>query len=104
MPSLTYIYAKKIMKKIKYLIRSFINYFDNKSCNYCGSNEFAVVKNKYVVTTLVECKKCFLRYRIPKDKLSYLKEFYQSEYKVANQLMTTFPSKDELTVLKKTNL
>jgi len=91
------------MKKIKYLLRSFINYFDSKSCSYCGSNEFVIVIKKYFFTSLVECKKCYLRYRIPKDKLSYLKEFYQTEYKVANQLMTTFPSTEELAMLKKTN-
>ena len=91
------------MKKIKYLLRSFVHYFDKKNCSYCGNNEFMVIKKKYFITTLVECTNCFLRYRIPKDKLSYLQKFYQSEYKVANQLMTTFPTPAELKVLKDSN-
>ena len=91
------------MKKIKYLFWSFINSFSKDDCGHCGSHEYDVVERKYLVTSLIECKNCHLRYRILKDKLSYLQNFYQSEYKVANKLMITFPSETELVHHKQTN-
>ena len=91
------------MSKISYLLRSIRNLSKDTSCPYCHSQKSEVIEKKYVVTKLIRCKKCCLQYRIPKDDQEFLKQFYQTDYKVDVQMMTTLPSDKELEILKQTN-
>ena len=88
------------MSKINYLLRSLANLSKEGSCPYCSNMETELVEKKYLVTRLVRCSKCRLQYRLPKDEQEFLKKFYQTDYKVDVQMMTSLPSDEELTVLK----
>jgi 2-polyprenyl-3-methyl-5-hydroxy-6-metoxy-1,4-benzoquinol methylase len=50
-------------------------------CTNCGSNKFATVDRKYVVTSLRRCEACHLLYRIPTDDLDANFKFYQRAYR-----------------------
>lgn len=91
------------MSKISYLLRSIRNLSKDVSCPYCCNEQSDVVEKKYIVTKLVRCNRCSLQYRTPKDDQEFLKKFYQTDYKVDVQMMTTLPSDKELEILKRNN-
>ena len=84
-------------------MRSIRNLSKDVSCPYCCNEQSDVVEKKYMVTKLVRCNRCSLQYRIPKDDQEFLKKFYQTDYKVDVQMMTTLPSDKELEILKRNN-
>lgn len=89
--------------RVKYLIRSAVNYFEKRKCPNCGSTEFEKEQRKYGVTLLLRCKQCGLKHRHPKDKKEWLEKFYQSEYQIDVHMMTHMPADTELDELKKKN-
>lgn len=91
------------MSKIKYLLRSISNIFQSKKCPYCGTIDFTIIQRKYFVTSLLQCSNCRLLYRHPKDSKDFLDNFYQSEYKIDVQMMTSMPGDEEIEKLKRNN-
>jgi len=70
------------------------------TCPACGSNT-RTVHRKYLVTTLRECPRCFLRFRFPKDEPDATRKFYEDE--VYNQATATeLPSESQLQKLIET--
>jgi hypothetical protein len=68
---------------------------DANSCPACGGRDAQVVKRKFVVTALRECRGCALRIRTPKDDPGAAETFYADE--VYKQGFTTdLPSDAEL--------
>lgn len=88
------------MSKFNYLLRSVTNFSKKASCPHCNNGETELVEKKYFVTKLVRCSRCKLQYRLPKDDQEFLKEFYQTDYKVDVEMMTGLPSEKELNILK----
>jgi len=65
------------------------------ACPACGSTDSEIVRRKYGVTALRECRMCFLRFRTPKDDPGAAETFYVDE--VYKQGFTTdLPSDAEL--------
>jgi len=65
------------------------------SCPSCGASNDRLVRRKYVVTALRECRECGLRFRTPKDDPDAAQSFYTDE--IYKQGFTTdLPSDAEL--------
>jgi SAM-dependent methyltransferase len=65
------------------------------ACPACGGSDSRIVRRKYVVTALRECRTCSLRFRTPKDDPGAAETFYVDE--VYQQGATTdLPSDSEL--------
>jgi 2-polyprenyl-3-methyl-5-hydroxy-6-metoxy-1,4-benzoquinol methylase len=68
------------------------------ACPACGVSAPLLVRRKYRVTALRECRSCFLRFRTPKDDIGAAESFYKDE--VYKQGFTTdLPSDVELQVM-----
>lgn len=68
------------------------------ACPACGNSDNQIVRPKYGVTALRQCKACWLRYRTPKDDPGAAETFYADE--VYKQGFTTdLPSDAELQVM-----
>jgi 2-polyprenyl-3-methyl-5-hydroxy-6-metoxy-1,4-benzoquinol methylase len=66
-------------------------------CPGCGSSNTSLVRRKYVVTSLWECRSCGLRFRIPKDDRNSAEKFYQDDY--AAGFTTDCPTPEALAAL-----
>ncbi len=66
----------------------------DRSCPSCASPEVETVQRKSVVTALLECRKCGLRFRVPKDSAAKSRHFYQESYEQG--FTTDLPSDNEL--------
>lgn len=65
------------------------------TCPACGASDAKLVRRKYAVTALRECRNCSLRFRTPKDDPDAAQSFYADE--IYKQGFTTdMPSDAEL--------
>ncbi len=87
-------------QKLSYLADSAIRYFEPKKCPHCGASDCNTVDRKYLVTRLLECQECHLKFRHPYEAVQSNKEFYQKEYKEEDQLTTNLPNKEEIEIIK----
>ena len=72
------------------------------TCPSCDCADSTIVKRKYLVTSLAECRSCGLRYRLPKeDDESQTADFYQEEY--SEGFTTDCPDPDALATMLATN-
>jgi 2-polyprenyl-3-methyl-5-hydroxy-6-metoxy-1,4-benzoquinol methylase len=81
-------------RRLKYFAESGIQYLreERRICPNCDSRDvLRVVERKWLVTALVECAACRLRYRIPTDVPGESAEFYEHEY---TEGVTTLPPVD----------
>jgi len=69
----------------------------DRFCPSCNSSQTCLVKRKYLVSSLWECKSCGLRFRLPKDDAPTVERFYQHEY--SEGFTTNCPSADVLSSL-----
>ena len=90
-------------QKIKYLLRSILNFQQTKKCPFCGNSDFKPIDRKYIFTVLLKCNHCALNHRHPKDDQKKLAEFYQQEYSINTHMMTKLPSDEEIQTLKQEN-
>lgn len=94
-------------QKLNYLIRSIINFNQRKICPNCGSAASKVIDQKYFFTKLIKCENCSLNFRHPTDSLSFLNDFYQSDYHACYSeetlSITDLPSDERLHQLMKDN-
>ncbi len=91
------------MGKLNYLRRSILRRFSSSKCPSCGSDEAGIVDAKlFGLTTLLQCKRCNLRYRFPQDSTDYNFKFYQNRY-VQSGLTTDLPTQSELSRLVEIN-
>jgi 2-polyprenyl-3-methyl-5-hydroxy-6-metoxy-1,4-benzoquinol methylase len=68
---------------------------ERNTCPACESVRHRIVRRKFAVTALRECRNCFLRFRTPKDEPSKVERFYvDEEYKQG--FTTDLPSDAEL--------
>jgi 2-polyprenyl-3-methyl-5-hydroxy-6-metoxy-1,4-benzoquinol methylase len=67
------------------------------SCPACGSTATSLLRRKALVTALVRCQACCLRFRVPKDSPRENETFYQSQYQQG--FTTDCPGADELAKL-----
>lgn len=91
--------ANELVTKARYLLRSAKNVKNRKTCPYCGGADLERVDQKYVVTTLLRCRSCFLMARYPRDTEQFINAFYQSEYAV-NKLITELPNDEKIAEMK----
>ena len=94
-------------QKIRYLIRSVLNFNQGKVCPSCRSISTKVVDQKYFFTKLLKCESCNLHFRHPTDSIDFINRFYQSEYNASYSeetlSITELPSDEELQHLMKAN-
>ena len=88
------------MSKVYYIVYLIRNFSKGTSCPYSNNNQIEVVEKKYIFIKLIFCSKCSLQYRIIKDDQEFLKKFYQTDYKVDVEIMTSLPSDEELVISK----
>lgn len=81
--------------KVKYFIKSTINFFSKKECPYCTQNDVNIIDRKYLFTTLLECESCNLMFRHPLDSEKFNFKFYNSDYN-QNGITTDLPSSVQL--------
>jgi SAM-dependent methyltransferase len=88
-----------LSQRISYLISCIAGHFQSsrKLCPQCGSNRYGIVSRKRWLTSLVQCDRCCLRYRIPQDPPDHHFDFYQSDY--TSSLATQCPTADELSAM-----
>lgn len=84
--------------KIKYFIKSILNFFSKKKCPYCAKYDISIIDRKYLVTTLLKCNGCNLMFRHPIDSKKFNFKFYNNKYN-QNGITTDLPSKEELNLL-----
>jgi SAM-dependent methyltransferase len=65
----------------------------DRSCPACGGDA-ALLTRKAAVTALMECRRCALRFRVPKDDVGSAASFYEHRYDEG--FTTTLPSAAEL--------
>lgn len=85
-----------MMEKLKYLIRSALNFNSGVACPNCGSSQATQVDRKYFFTRLFECDSCKLQFRHPVDSKKFSQAFYQQNYVQKDGITTDLPSKAEL--------
>src|SRR6478736_5391951 len=94
-------------QKLNYLLRSVLNFNQPRKCPNCGSTENTVIDQKFVVTKLLKCGVCQLKFRFPTDSEAFLNNFYQSDYKAdyseETKSITDLPSDEELKKMLKDN-
>lgn len=66
----------------------------DRSCPSCNSPLVDPIRRKFLVTALMECRNCGLRFRVPKDTAARSREFYQREYEQG--FTTDIPSDEQL--------
>ena len=59
--------------------KSLLGGAEANTCPACGVSNAILVRRKYAVTALRECRKCSLRYRTPKDDPGTAESFYADE-------------------------
>lgn len=89
----------KLTSRFRYLVwalrRSLMFSAGDHNCPACKGIDHRIVRRKYFVTVLRECRNCGLRYRTPKDDPIKTEKFYVDE--VYKQGFTTdLPSQAEL--------
>lgn len=90
-------------QKLGYWLRSALQQRQPRRCPCCGGAEVAEIDRKAVVTRLLQCQRCALNFRWPRDDSRWLQNFYQQAYSIDQPLMTELPSQDELARLKADN-
>lgn len=63
-------------------------------CPQCGSKQRELISRKKIITLLVQCSDCCLRYRIPQDPPQHHFDFYQDAY--SSSLATECPTPEAL--------
>jgi len=66
----------------------------DRSCPSCSSPRADAIRRKFLVTALMECRNCGLRFRVPKDTAARSRKFYQREYEQG--FTTDIPSEEQL--------
>lgn len=84
-----------LTSRISYLADSALSYFRTAACPYCSNKSLKVIDKKYLVTKLVECSNCKLRFRLPADRDTNRDKFYNLIYKQKG-ITTDLPSQTEL--------
>lgn len=84
-----------LTSKLSYLLSSAFNFLKPAACSYCGNKQLKVIDTKYLVTKLVECTNCKLRFRLPTDEDINREKFYNRYYKQKG-ITTDLPSAAEL--------
>ncbi len=94
--------ALSAKERLKYLISSGLRAAigPETDCPSCGSTETSLVRRKYLVTALWQCRECQLRFRVPKEGESASATFYQESY--SEGFTTDCPSDDALAVMRAT--
>lgn len=72
------------------------------ACPGCGSETTTLVRRKYVVTSLYECKVCKLRFRVPKESQKKADKLYRKEA-YRQSFTTAVPNPTELAHMLDTN-
>jgi len=66
----------------------------NSPCPSCSSRAVRRLRRKYLVTSLWECQRCFIRFRIPRETPEDASRFYQQQYRAG--FTTDCPDDEEL--------
>src|ERR1035441_3257241 len=66
----------------------------DRSCPSCANVQVYTVRRKFLVTALLECQNCGLRFRVPKDTDTRSRHFYQEDYEQG--FTTDVPSDEQL--------
>lgn len=82
--------------KLRYLLRSAVNYFAEVKCTNCGSTGAIEVDRKMIVTRLFRCENCSLQFRHPSDDSAFNKSFYQDDYVQEDGITTDLPDQQNL--------
>jgi 2-polyprenyl-3-methyl-5-hydroxy-6-metoxy-1,4-benzoquinol methylase len=70
-------------------------------CPYCGTMSTIPEGHKHILLRLRRCRECHLRYRLPKDRPSRARAYYESRYD--QRSVTDLPDSAELTELIASN-
>lgn len=91
------------LQQIQYLLSAAVGRLvpSRLSCPQCGCAKKRHVSRKKLVTSLVECSQCRLRFRIPQDPPRHYFDFYQKAY--SSSLATECPSADQLQSMLQNN-
>lgn len=91
------------LQQIKYLASAVVGRFDARrmKCPQCATRNFRHISTKKVVTRLVHCNDCHLRFRVPQDPEKHYFDFYQGAY--TSSLATECPEPDALQKMLETN-
>jgi SAM-dependent methyltransferase len=69
------------LEKLKYFLWSGVRYpFADTSCPACEHTNTTALTRKALVTRLYECRRCQLRFRVPKESSQSSEAFYQHSY------------------------
>lgn len=91
-----------LFRKLNYWLWALLKSVDqDRSCPFCGSLECRFIHRKALVTSLHECNRCGLRFRLPKSLPDEAARFYQSRYR--SGFTTDCPSSEALGDLLATN-
>lgn len=83
------------LHKFRYFLWAFAQAkHGDRSCPSCSSPHVDMVRRKFLVTALLECRNCGLRFRVPKDTATRSRKFYQREYEQG--FTTDIPSDEQL--------
>jgi 2-polyprenyl-3-methyl-5-hydroxy-6-metoxy-1,4-benzoquinol methylase len=82
--------------KLNYFINSALRYNSKKQCPSCGSKNYDLSDQKYLVTRLLKCADCNLLYRHPTDSAEFNFKFYQKQYTQDDGITTNLPNKAEI--------
>jgi cyclopropane fatty-acyl-phospholipid synthase-like methyltransferase len=87
--------ARQRWQQASYLMSAVLGRFDHRRthCPHCGSADVEVLSHKWVVTSLVKCRMCALRFRVPQGTAQHHSRFYQRAYR--SGLATDCPTPDE---------
>ncbi len=89
------------MSKLSYLSYCLAHRFSRAVCPGCGSAASIRIDAKFCnLSTLLQCKECYLRYRCPTDSQVKNYNYYQDSY-IQKGLTTDLPGKKELDSLLK---
>ena len=84
--------------KVKYFAWAAARYHRaDRSCPACGHIETLPLQRKAIVTELVECVSCSLRFRVPKDSAQSNAVFYKNSYREG--ITTDCPDQSQLQLL-----
>lgn len=87
-----------MVERARYFLWATFHSLDrDRSCPSCGSTSSSVLRRKRLVTQLLQCDLCGLRYRFPKGDLQSEYAFYQRRY--TQGFTTECPSDVELDYL-----
>jgi 2-polyprenyl-3-methyl-5-hydroxy-6-metoxy-1,4-benzoquinol methylase len=89
-------------EKARYFLGALLNITNKDSaCPFCSNPKTHMIRRKALVTSLWECDRCGLRFRMPKGNPQDSFAFYQKRYKQG--FTTDCPSEQELKFLLDTN-